>query len=396
MSFKKIAIYLFVFFLFFLSSFSCVWADEEDIVKDAAGFSALPWGNADTTDGFCDKINTYMGRTYCTCNMQLLDHANPAVNITRKYCGKGTVKIHFQPALAQLAHLTLTIDTTQGICNTSHDQNNALIQFKGSCEIDQYQAPDACLCYQDRNKTGIGNPRPSQYLLVNSGLNVLAKDVKVDPLTSMVVSGIGIDASSPESKVSEPTLLKILGYANFKAGKTCVPYDPALPLEDRIWDCSVPVYINKSTLDVCCCEGAKCVKKNVFTAGVQVCGVSEKQVPVPPSGDCNINIGTVGKISGMDLDVLKQRAATELNPLKFTDPTNIIGRILKVVPMYMGAIAMMMYIWAGVLWMTASGNAERTTKAKVILVWTTLGVVAILASYMLVSFIFNTVLKISV
>ena len=61
----------------------------------------------------------------------------------------------------------------------------------------------------------------------------------------------------------------------------------------------------------------------------------------------------------------------------------------------MGAIAMVMYIWAGFLWMTASGNAEKTTKAKGIIVWTSLGVIAMLASYMLVTFVFSSILQIN-
>lgn len=102
--------------------------------------------------------------------------------------------------------------------------------------------------------------------------------------------------------------------------------------------------------------------------------------------------------TSLDLSAAKLQAdaATSLNPLNFTSLTNLVGRLTKANFMNIGAVAMIMYIWAGFLWMTAQGNSERVGKAKLILIWTTLGVVVILASYMLVSFVFRDILQLNV
>jgi len=81
--------------------------------------------------------------------------------------------------------------------------------------------------------------------------------------------------------------------------------------------------------------------------------------------------------------------ALELNPIGISGPTDIFTIAINVMMAFMGSIALLLYIWAGFLWMSAGGNSERVDKAKSILVWTTLGVVAIGASYMLI----NTVLQ---
>lgn len=123
--------------------------------------------------------------------------------------------------------------------------------------------------------------------------------------------------------------------------------------------------------------------------------------PLPASGNCTDaqsekSAYTAGKETfSITFKQLQADAAAKLNPLKFSSLTNLIGRITKFLPMYMGAIAMVMYIWAGFLWMTASGNAENTTKSKTIIVWTTLGVIAMLASYMLITFVFTSILQIT-
>ncbi|OGB81033.1 MAG: hypothetical protein A2535_09020 [Burkholderiales bacterium RIFOXYD2_FULL_59_8] len=55
----------------------------------------------------------------------------------------------------------------------------------------------------------------------------------------------------------------------------------------------------------------------------------------------------------------------------------------------MGSIALAMFIYGGVLWMIAAGNAERSKKGMQIIVWSALGVMVILASYVIVSFVFE-------
>ncbi|GEM_PF-1123398 len=91
-----------------------------------------------------------------------------------------------------------------------------------------------------------------------------------------------------------------------------------------------------------------------------------------------------------------KKAAKNLNPAGFAfgtaGVTEIIGKIISFLLFPIGMFTMALYIWAGFLWMTAQGNSENVTKSKQILVWTTLGVVITLASYLIVKLVFTEIL----
>lgn len=84
--------------------------------------------------------------------------------------------------------------------------------------------------------------------------------------------------------------------------------------------------------------------------------------------------------------------AKKLNQLpgSITSPQEIIGLAIKILTMFMGAIMFLLIVYGGVLWMTASGNSEQITKAKNIIIWAALGVAVMLASYIVVNFVFTS------
>jgi hypothetical protein len=86
-----------------------------------------------------------------------------------------------------------------------------------------------------------------------------------------------------------------------------------------------------------------------------------------------------------------KEAAKGLSQLPSTSPQAIIGRGIQILMMFMGAIMFLLVVYAGVLWMTAQGNTEKIGTAKNIMIWTSLGVVAMLTSYIVISFIFSRV-----
>lgn len=100
-----------------------------------------------------------------------------------------------------------------------------------------------------------------------------------------------------------------------------------------------------------------------------------------------------GPLAGTDLDSLQKTALTKLNPAKISSPTTLISRAINLMTAFIGSIALLLYVVAGFMWMTASGASEQVDKAKKILVWTTLGVVVMLASYMLTSTLFDLIPK---
>ena len=84
-----------------------------------------------------------------------------------------------------------------------------------------------------------------------------------------------------------------------------------------------------------------------------------------------------------------------LNPLKLSGGTFVqkvqilIGRIIKYILGFTGSLALAMFVYAGFMYMTARGNSDRISRALRIMTWAGLGTVVVLASYVLVGFIFK-------
>ena len=68
----------------------------------------------------------------------------------------------------------------------------------------------------------------------------------------------------------------------------------------------------------------------------------------------------------------------------------IIGGVIRYALGFTGIIALAMFIYGGLLWMTAAGSEERVTHAKNILIWSSLGVIVIFSAYTLVSLVIKS------
>ncbi len=88
-------------------------------------------------------------------------------------------------------------------------------------------------------------------------------------------------------------------------------------------------------------------------------------------------------------DATMQLAKTELNRIGTTDIRVFLGEAVKILMGVMGSIALAMFVYAGFLWMV-SGTMDSVEKARSILVWSSMGMVIIFASYALVQLIFAT------
>jgi len=84
---------------------------------------------------------------------------------------------------------------------------------------------------------------------------------------------------------------------------------------------------------------------------------------------------------------LQSDAVTKLNPGNITGISDLMGRGITAMVMFMGTIALALIVYAGFMWMTAGGNETRIEKARTIMVWTMLGTIAIGASYGFVKFV---------
>lgn len=86
-----------------------------------------------------------------------------------------------------------------------------------------------------------------------------------------------------------------------------------------------------------------------------------------------------------------KKVSGDLNPLNITGPEDIFSRAINALMAFIGSIALILYIYSGFIWMSAGGNMDKVSKAKSILIWTTLGAVAMGASYMIVRVILENV-----
>ncbi len=95
---------------------------------------------------------------------------------------------------------------------------------------------------------------------------------------------------------------------------------------------------------------------------------------------------------GASVETIRDEAR-DLSKLGFREPAQLVGQAIRVILLFIGSIALVLYIYAGFLWMTAAGNAERVRQAQQIIIWATLGLTVMLASFVLVRFLFQTVLR---
>lgn len=79
------------------------------------------------------------------------------------------------------------------------------------------------------------------------------------------------------------------------------------------------------------------------------------------------------------------------NPLTVNTPQELIGRIINAVLGIVGSLALLMFVYGGLTWMTSSGSQEKVKKGRDIIVWSAIGLAIIFASYGLVRILLTAV-----
>jgi len=103
---------------------------------------------------------------------------------------------------------------------------------------------------------------------------------------------------------------------------------------------------------------------------------SPAQAQAAPTGKNNSQIGPISLT----------------NPLgTVTSPQEIIGKIINSVMGIVGSIALLMFIFGGLTWMTSAGKAEQIKKGRDIIVWSAIGLVIIFSAYGLVRLLVLTI-----
>lgn len=70
----------------------------------------------------------------------------------------------------------------------------------------------------------------------------------------------------------------------------------------------------------------------------------------------------------------------------------IIAQIIRIVLSFLGVLFLILTIYGGFKWMTAHGNEEQLTKAKKLIVEATIGLIIVLASYIITFYVINKLL----
>ncbi|KKS52687.1 MAG: hypothetical protein UV18_C0005G0121 [Candidatus Magasanikbacteria bacterium GW2011_GWC2_42_27] len=83
---------------------------------------------------------------------------------------------------------------------------------------------------------------------------------------------------------------------------------------------------------------------------------------------------------------------SSLNPIRGVTVQSLLGRVIQSLLQLLGSISLLVFIYGGVLWMTAHGKAEQTGKAMATILWGGLGIVVIFASYAIVGFVLQVFL----
>ena len=89
------------------------------------------------------------------------------------------------------------------------------------------------------------------------------------------------------------------------------------------------------------------------------------------------------------LEDLGQASGYETSGISQTTVSEIAGIAVKTFLSILGIIFIVLMLYGGYLWMTASGNEEQLTKAKELIQAAVIGLIIIVAAYAISFFIFN-------
>lgn len=72
---------------------------------------------------------------------------------------------------------------------------------------------------------------------------------------------------------------------------------------------------------------------------------------------------------------------------------SVVGSTIKYGLSIVGSVALVIFIYGGVRWMTARGNAEQSKSAAQVMLWAALGVAMIFGSYLVLDLVFKAAAK---
>lgn len=89
-------------------------------------------------------------------------------------------------------------------------------------------------------------------------------------------------------------------------------------------------------------------------------------------------------------EILPNRITSQvrgLDQLGVKNVSDFTSRVIRVALSFMGTLALVMFIYGGILWMFSQGNGEKAKKATKVIIWSALGLIVIISSYAIINFI---------
>ena len=93
----------------------------------------------------------------------------------------------------------------------------------------------------------------------------------------------------------------------------------------------------------------------------------------------------------LPLAAAAQGTVTLQNPLNVSSVPALIANILRAFIGIVGALALLVFIYGGFLWLTSRGDAGKVQGGKDAMKWAAIGLLVIFTSYALVRFVFKAI-----
>jgi len=109
------------------------------------------------------------------------------------------------------------------------------------------------------------------------------------------------------------------------------------------------------------------------------------------AGDGSLNNGTCASGTPAGTVCLQNPLNPTNSATGVNDPQQLLGKIINTVLGVVGSLALIMFIFGGLTWMTSAGAPDKVKKGRDIIIWSVVGLFIIFASYALLKFFLGTI-----
>lgn len=83
------------------------------------------------------------------------------------------------------------------------------------------------------------------------------------------------------------------------------------------------------------------------------------------------------------------------NPIKCDDAHCLFLQMIRFFLAGVAIVSTLMFIWGGYLFLTSGGNAEQVKKGKDVILWSTVGIIVIIGSWVLIQYLVQNLVGVS-